>query len=82
MGAFESPAEEIGTYHTENVGDFLREALAEKFPTTTIEVVPITREGNRMFDMIVKTDPLTAGEMRAYVTGFFRAYNHRHKFVG
>ena len=79
MPVYESEPEEIGTYHNNSIGDFLREGLSEKFPTTTIEVKPVTREGHSMFDMIVKTDPLTVCEMRAFVGGFFRAYNNRQK---
>ncbi len=67
MSLFESPPEEIGTYASSHI------------PTTPVEVVPVRREGHSMFDMIVKTDPITACEMRAFVKGFFTAFNNRER---
>ncbi len=81
MPMFESEPETIGTYKSDQIGNFLREGLSEKYPKTEIEVVPVHREGHALFDMIVRTDPITACEMRAYVGGFFRAYNNRNKLV-
>ena len=79
--AFEGDPETIGTYKNDNVGNFLREGLAEKYPTTTIEVIPVERQGHQVFDLVVKTDPITACEMKAFVSGFFRAHNNRHKLI-
>jgi hypothetical protein len=79
MQTFENPSEEIGTYKSDQVGEGLREALTSYWPATAVEVVPVEREGHPVFDMIVKTDPITACEMRAFVRGFFTAYNNRHK---
>jgi hypothetical protein len=79
MPTFESLAEGIGTYQSNDIGKFLQESLVERWPATAVEVVPVEREGNSMFDMIVKTDPITACEMRAFVRGFFTAHNNRHK---
>ena len=79
MPLFENAPEEIGTYHSDPIGQALREGLNEGWPTTTIEVVSVVKEGHQMFDLIVKTDPLTASEMRAFTKGFFRAFNNRHK---
>lgn len=80
LSALQEP-ETIGTYKNENLGNFLREGLAEKYPTITIEVVDVEREGHQLKDMVVRTDPITACEMKAFVGGFFRAYNNRHKLV-
>ncbi len=77
MPNFESPAEQIGTYHSSNVDENLRHGLTEGWPSTAIEVVPVQREGHSMFDMVVKTDPITVCEMRAFVKGFFTALNNR-----
>lgn len=77
----ESDPEIIATYKNDQVGDFLREGLAEKYPTTTIEVVAAERQGHQVHELIVRTDPITACEMKAFVGGFFRAYNNRHKLV-
>ena len=41
----------------------------------------VEREGHNLFEMVVRTDPITACEMKAFVGGFFRAYNNRHKLV-
>lgn len=79
MPTFESPPEEIGTFHSNQVGDHLREALTERWASTTVEVVTVVREGHSMYDLIVKTDPITACEMRAFVAGFFTAFNNRDK---
>lgn len=76
---FEDAPEEIGTFATEPVGDTLRASITERWPTTTIEVVPVTREGATMYGMVVKTDPLTVSEMRAFVSGFFLALNNKHR---
>jgi hypothetical protein len=32
-----------------------------------------------MYDLFVKADPLTLSEMSAFVQGFFKCYNDRHK---
>ena len=77
--AVEGDPETIGTYKNDTIGSFLREGLAERYPTTTIDVIPVEREGHQLFDIVVRTDPITACEMKAFVGGFFRAYNNRHK---
>lgn len=79
MPTFESPVEEIGSFHNNMIGDCLREELTSRWPKDPIDVVPVQREGHSMFDLTVRTDPLTAGEMRAFVRGFFTAFNNRHK---
>jgi hypothetical protein len=79
LSLFAPDPETIGTYRSGPVGDSLREGLAETYPKETIEVVSVTKEGHQVFEMRVRTDPLTIGEMRAYVGGFFRAFNNRHK---
>lgn len=71
--------ETVGTYKNGPIGDFLREGLAERFPTTVVEVVPVERQGHQLFELVVRTDPITACEMKAFVGGFFRAYNNRHR---
>jgi hypothetical protein len=76
---YESPPEEIGSFINDHIGEALKEGLTENWPTTTVEVVPVTKEGHQMFDMIVRTDPITACEMRAFTKGFFRAHNNRHR---
>ncbi len=53
MPMFESEPETIGTYKSDQIGNFLREGLSEKYPKTEIEVVPVHREGHALFDMIV-----------------------------
>jgi len=78
MPAFESERETIGTYHSDHIGEELREGLTDLFPAAPLEVVPVQREGHAMFDLFVKTDPITVGEMRAFVQGYFTAYNKRH----
>ena len=75
---YESPPEEIGTFHSDFIGQALQEGLNENWPTTVVEVVPVTKEGHQMFDMIVRSDPITACEMRAFTKGFLRAFNNRH----
>ena len=79
LSALESEPEAIGTYRNDDLGAFLREGLNEKYPATTIEVRPIEKEGIQLYEMVVRTDPITVSEMRAFVGGFFRAYNNRHK---
>lgn len=78
MPVFESEPEEIGTYHSDHIGQALQEGLTKHWPTTVVEVKPVTKEGHQMFDMVVKTDPITACEMRAFTKGFFLALNNRH----
>jgi hypothetical protein len=77
--ALQSDPEVIATYKNDQIGNFLREGLTEKYPTTTIEVQTVERQGHQVFEMVVRTDPITACEMKAFVGGFFRAYNNRHK---
>lgn len=76
--SYEDEAAGIGSFQNDVVGTALRTALTDKWPATTVEVVRVTRDGHAMFDMMVKTDPITASEMSAFVTGFFTAYNNRH----
>lgn len=71
---YESPAEEIGTFVTDTVGEMIREGLTKHWPTTIVEVIPVTKEGHQMYDLIVKTDPITVCEMRAFTKGFFMAW--------
>jgi hypothetical protein len=77
---FESEPSGIGTYRSATVGDYLREALATQWPKEPVQVCPVERDGLSMFDLIVRTDPITATEMKAFVRGFFTAYNSRSKF--
>lgn len=75
----QSDPETIGTYKNDVIGNFLREGLSERYPTTTIEVIPVERQGHQLYDLVVRVDPITASEMKAFVGGFFRCYNNRHK---
>jgi hypothetical protein len=76
---FDNPRERIGTYRAAIVGDTLKEGLEKGWPNAPVEVVPVEREGNSMYDLFVKADPLTLSEMSAFVQGFFKCYNDRHK---
>jgi hypothetical protein len=75
MPVFESTPERVGTFITDTVGNVIREGLAKNWPSTTIEVIPVTREGKEMYDIIVKTDPITVCEMQAFAKGFFAGWN-------
>ena len=71
---YESPEEEIGTFVTDTVGEMIRDGLTKHWPTTVVEVKPVEKEGHRMWEMSVKTDPITVCEMRAFTKGFFMAW--------
>ena len=77
--SFDNPRERIGSFRSAQIGDTLKQGMEKRWPNAPVEVEPVVREGNSMFDIFVKTDPITKSEMSAFIQGFFTAYNDRHK---
>lgn len=75
---FENEPEEIGTFVDHLAGERLREGITKHWPASPVTFEDIEREGHSMQAIVAKTDPITVAEMRAFVQGFFTAYNNRH----